>query len=112
MKLPNIHILMDSDYLFDMKMVKKLKCRDSKGLKPHSHPLATRLERATKCMECVHIFIYGPHHIVTRACQRYMICFVDEYSGFGTVNFVENFIEVRQSVEEYIAKAKCKEMIK
>ena len=55
MKLANIHVLMDSHYLFDMKMVKKLKCSYCKGLKPHSHPLATRLERATKCMECIHI---------------------------------------------------------
>ena len=35
-----------------------------------------------------------------------MIYFVDECFGFGTINFVEKFIEVRQNVEEYIAKGK------
>ena len=112
MKLPNIYILINSHYLYDMKMVKKMKCADCKGLKPHTCPLATRLERATKCMECVHIFIYGPHHIVTRAKQRYMICFIDEYSGFRTINFIEKFIEIMQIVEEHIARLKCKEMTK
>ena len=33
-----------------------------------------------------------------------MIYFVDEYSGFGTINFVEKFIKVRQNIEKYIAK--------
>ena len=33
-----------------------------------------------------------------------MICFVDEYSNFGTISFVEKFIEVRQIVGDYIAK--------
>ena len=106
MKLANIYILINSHYLYDMKMVKKLKCVDCKGLKPHTRPLATRLERATKCMKCYHMFIYGPHHIETRVYQRYMICFVNEYSSFGTINFAEKFIEVRQRVDEYIAKAK------
>ena len=95
MKLPEIHILINSHYLYDMKMVKKLKCANCKRLKSHTHPLGTRLERATKCMECVHMFIYSPHHIVTWERQRYMICFVDEYSGFRTINFVKKFIEVR-----------------
>ena len=99
MKLPDIHILINSYYLYDMKMVKKLKCANSKRLKPHTHPLETRLERATKCMECVHMFIYGPHHIATRASERYIICFMDEYSGFRTINFVKKFIEVRHIVE-------------
>ena len=65
MKLFEIRVLMDSYYLFDMKMVMKLKCVDCKGLKPHSRPSTTRLEGTTKCIECVHIFIYGPHHIAT-----------------------------------------------
>ena len=50
--------------------------------------------------------IYGPHHIVTLTVQRYMIYFMDEYSSFGTISFVEKFIEVRQIVDDYIAKAK------
>ena len=58
MKLFDIRVLMDSHYLFDMKMVKKLKCADYKGLKLHSRPLAIGLERATKCMECVSIYLY------------------------------------------------------
>ena len=106
MKLPDIHILINSHYLYDMKMVKKLKCADCNGLKPHTCLLATRLERVTKCMKCVHIFIYGPHHIGTGANQRYMIYFVDEYSGFETINFVEKFLEVRQIIEEYIIREK------
>ena len=106
MKLPDIYILIDSHYLYVIKMVKKLKCAYCKGLKSHTRPLATRLERAMKCMECVHMFIYGPHHIATWARQRYMICFVDEYSGFRTISFVEKFIEIRKIVDEYIAKAK------
>ena len=81
MKLPDIHILINSHYLYDIKMVKKLKYADCKGLKHHTCPLETRLERATKCMECVHMFIHSPHHIATRARQRYMVCFMDEYSG-------------------------------
>ena len=55
MKLSDIHVLMDSRYLFDMKMVKKLKCVDCKGLKPHTRPLETGLEIATKYMECIYI---------------------------------------------------------
>ena len=47
MKLPESHVLMDSHYLFNMKMLKKLKCSDCKGLKPHSHPLVAKFERAT-----------------------------------------------------------------
>ena len=70
MKLFKIHISMDSHYLFDIKIVKKLKCADCKRLKPHSCPLATNLERATKCMECVHMSIYDPRHIATWACQK------------------------------------------
>ena len=35
-----------------------------------------------------------------------MIYFVDEYSGFKTISFVEKFIKVRQSVEEYKSQAK------
>ena len=35
-----------------------------------------------------------------------MIYFMDEYSGFGTISFVKMFIEVRQIVDEYIAKDK------
>ena len=35
-----------------------------------------------------------------------MICFVDEYSSFGTISFAKMFMEVRQIVVEYIAKAK------
>ena len=66
MKLPDIHNLINSRYLHDMKMVKKMKCVYCKGLKPHTHPLATRLERAIKCMESIHVTIYGPHHIVTK----------------------------------------------
>ena len=108
MKLPDIHILINSHYLYDMKMVKKMKCVDCKGLKPHTHHLATRLERATKCMECVNMFIYGLHHIATRPRQRYIIYFVDEYSGFETNSFAKKFIEVRQIVYDYIAKAKRK----
>ena len=106
MKLPDIHILINSHYLYDMKMVKKMKCVDCKGFKPHTHHLATRLERATKCMECVNMFIYGLHHIATRPRQRYIIYFGDEYSDFETNSFAEKFIEVRQIVDEYIAKAK------
>ena len=70
----------------------------------HSLPLATRLERATKCMKCVHMFIYNPHHIAIRICQRYLICFMDEVFSFRTINFVEKFNKVRQSVQEYVAK--------
>ena len=106
MKLLDIHILINSHYLYDIKMVKKLKCVDYKGLKPYTSPLETRFERATKFMECVHMFIYGPHHIATRARQRYMICFVDEYSGFRTISFDKKFIEVRQIVEKYITEDK------
>ena len=72
MKLPEIHILINSHYLYDMEMVKKMKCL---------------------------------HHIATWARQRYMICFMDEYSSFRTINFAEKFIEVRQIVDEYIVKA-------
>ena len=50
--------------------------------------------------------IYGPHHIATQARQRYMICFVDEYSNFETINFAKKVIDVRQIVDDYIAKAK------
>ena len=35
-----------------------------------------------------------------------MIYFVNEYSGFGTINFVEKFIEIRHIEKEYIARAK------
>ena len=35
-----------------------------------------------------------------------MVCFVDEYSGFRTIDFVEKLIDVRKIVKEYIAKAK------
>ena len=35
-----------------------------------------------------------------------MIYFMDEYFGFGTINFVEKFIKVRQIIEGYIAKVK------
>ena len=35
-----------------------------------------------------------------------MIYFMDEYSGFRTISFVKMFIEVRQIVDEYIAKDK------
>ena len=59
-----------------------------------------------KCMDCVHIFIYGPYHIVTWARQRYMICFVDEYYGFRTISFAKKFIKVIHIVDKYIAKAK------
>ena len=90
MKLVDIHILTNSHYLYDMKMVKKLICVDCKGLKSHTPPLATRLERATTYMERVHMFIYGPHDIVTKTCQRYMIYFVDEYSGFETINLLQS----------------------
>ena len=45
-------------------------------------------------------------HIATHARQRYTICFMDEYSGFRTINFAEKFIWVRQIVDEYIANAK------
>ena len=106
MKLPDIHNLINSHYLYDMKMVKKMKYVDCKGLKPHTRPLVTRLERAIKCMDYIHTIIYGPHHIATRARQRYIICFVDEYSSFGTISFAKKFIDVRQIVDEYIAKAK------
>ena len=68
MTLADIHILINSHYLYHIKMVNKFKCVDCKRLKPHTHPLETRLERATNCMECVHMFIYGPHHIATKAC--------------------------------------------
>ena len=34
MKLPNIHNLINSHYMYDMKMVKKMKCVDCEGLKP------------------------------------------------------------------------------
>ena len=37
-KLLNIHNLINSHYLYDMKMVKKIKYVDCKGLKPHTHP--------------------------------------------------------------------------
>ena len=94
-KLPDIHNLITSHYLYDIKMMNKMKRVDCKGLKPHTCPLATRLERATKCMEGTHMTIYGPHHIATRVRQRYMICFVDAYSSFRTISFVEKFIEVR-----------------
>ena len=87
-------------------MVKKLKYADCKGLNSHTRPLATRLERGKKCIECVHMIIYGPHHIAILARQRYMICFMDEYSVFKTISFVEKFIEVRKTIEEYIAKTK------
>ena len=94
-KLPNIHNLINSQYLYDMKMVKKMKYIDFKGLQPYPRPWATRLERTTKCMECIHMTIYGPHHIAAQTRQRYMIYFVDEYSSFETISFVEKFIEVR-----------------
>ena len=106
MRLLYIHNLINSHYLYDMKMVKKMKCVDCKGLKPHIFPLPTRLERATKCMKCIHMTIYGPHHIANWARQRYMICFVDEYSNFETINFAKKVIDVRQIVDDYIAKAK------
>ena len=35
-----------------------------------------------------------------------MIYFVDDYSSFETISFAEKFIEVRQIVDDYIAKAK------
>ena len=94
MKLPDIHNFINSQYLYDMKMVKKMKCVDCMGLKPHTHPLVTKLERAMKCIECIHMTIYDPHHIATQARQRYMIYFVDEYSSFKTISFAEKFIEV------------------
>ena len=50
--------------------------------------------------------IYGRHHITTQERQRYMICFVDEYSGFRTISFIKKFIEVKQIVDDYITKAK------
>ena len=106
MKLPDIHNLTNSHYLCDMKMVKKMKYVDCKGIQPHTCPLATRLEIATKCMQCIHMTIYDPHHIATQARQRYMICFVDEYSTFRTISFAEKFIKVRKIVCDYIAKAK------
>ena len=89
-----------------MKMVKKMKCVDIKGLKPRTRLLATRLERATKCMECIHMTIYGPHYIATQARQRYIIHFVDEYSSFGIISFAEKFIKARQIVDDYKAKTK------
>ena len=89
MKLVDVHNLISSHYLYDMKMVKKMKCVYYKGLKPHIRLLATRLERATKCMKCIHMTIYGPHHIATQERLRYMICFMDEYSGFGTISLLK-----------------------
>ena len=109
MKLSKIHNLINSHYLYDMKMVKKkkkMKYIDFKGLKPHTRPLATRLERATKCIEYIHMTIYGPHHIATWTRKMYMICFMDEYFGFGTINFAKKFIEIKQIVDDYINKAK------
>ena len=55
MKLPDIHNLINSHYLYGMNMVKKMKCIDCKGLKPHTRPLETGLEIATKYMECIYI---------------------------------------------------------
>ena len=112
MKLLDIHILINSHYLYDMKMVKKMKSVDCKGLKPHTHHLATRLERAMKCIECIHMTIYGPTHIATLARQRYMIYFVHECSGFETISFIKNSSRLDRLQMCRYPKLKRKEMTK
>lgn len=71
-------------------------------------PFGDQRKRATRPLDIIHTDVYGPITPETWNRNRYFVIFLDNYTNYVEVYFMEEKGEVFKKLEEFITKAKVK----
>ncbi|XP_029127133.1 uncharacterized protein LOC109798946 isoform X2 [Cajanus cajan] len=103
---PNSHVLstlLKSGSLGNKDFSVPFDCTTCKLGKSKVLPFPNNASRATHCFDIIHSDVWGISPVVSHACYKYFVTFIDDYSRFTWIYFLRSKVEVFSVFQRFFA---------